>query len=295
MAPLDSQRIRSNFSCHADQYDRYALVQQRVIARLAELFEATRFQEGICLEIGTGTGRLSETLCRRYPRLRPVLSDLAHGMTCHARQKLPALDAVDADAASLPFGSGCFPLVFSASVYQWVEDLPGAFREVKRVLKDNGLLLLALFGEGSLGELRQAHGQALAEQGRGRSTHMQTFPGPSRVAAALEAAGLVVEQLLVEDELEVYPDVPDLLRSLKRIGAGNASTERPPGLASRRVMQRMQEIYRTRHAAGEGVRATWQVIYVVAGKGQGASGRLNPSPIAHSLLPDPKVPAAPRT
>jgi len=262
MAPLDPLRIRSNFGSHAGEYDRYALVQQRVIARLLEILAQEPGPAGPCLEIGTGTGRLSLALCRRYPHLRPVLSDLAHGMTRHAGDQLPDLAAVDADAAALPFRSASFRLLFSSSVYQWVEDLPGAFREARRVLRPDGLLLLALFGDGSLRELKQAHRQAAAELGR--HSHVQTFPTGARVAAALQAGGFRVERLLAEDELEIYPDVPDLLRSLKHIGAGNASTQRPPGLASRTVMQRMLQLYRTQYAAAEGIRATWQVIYVVA-------------------------------
>jgi len=264
MTPLDPQRIRSNFSSHAGEYDRYALVQQRVVSRLLELLDGRTVPTGPCLEIGTGTGRLSQELMRRHPSLRPVLSDLAHGMTRHAAGRLPALAAVDADAAQLPFVADSFELLYSSSVYQWIEDLAGAFAEARRVLRPGGVLLLALFGEKSLQELKSAHRQAMREAGRGQASHVQNFPTAHDVGKALQGAGFGVDQLLVEEEWEVYPDVLELLRSLKRIGAGNASTRRPPGLASRAVMQRMFELYRHRYAAAEGVRATWQVIYVVA-------------------------------
>jgi malonyl-CoA O-methyltransferase len=63
------------------------------------------------------------------------------------------------------------------------------------------------------------------------------------------------------DEIEYHADVPALLRSLKKIGAQNASSAGPPGLASRRVMQRMMDIYRQRHGVGGRIPATYQVIY----------------------------------
>jgi malonyl-CoA O-methyltransferase len=144
-------------------------------------------------------------------------------------------------------------------MYQWVNDLPRAFSEVQRVLQPGGLFAFALFGAGTLSELRTAHSAALAEEGRTIS-HMQHFPDENAVAFALKLAGLSGELESI-DELEEHPDVPQLLRSLKRIGAQNAASNRPAGLSGRKTTERMMAVYKERFGSHGSIPATYQVIY----------------------------------
>jgi malonyl-CoA O-methyltransferase len=148
-------------------------------------------------------------------------------------------------------------------MYQWVNDLPSAFSEIARVLRPGGLFAFALFGAGTLAELRAAHTAALVESGHAASSHMQRFPDAQAVAAALARAGLTGE-LEALDEQEEHPDVPHLLRSLKRIGAQNAASQRPAGLSGRRTTERMMAIYQERFGVPGGIPATYQVIYGLA-------------------------------
>ncbi len=264
-AAVSRHLVREHFSCHARDYDRYARVQKRVAARLVSEALAPA-ESGPVLDVGTGTGEVGRCLRARAPGLPLVVCDLAPGMTRQAAATLPGVLAADGDAQALPFGANCFALVLSASVYQWMNDLPGAFREAARVLRPQGTFAFALFGSGTLGELRTAHRQALAECGSANASHFQEFPALAGTADALAAAGLTPSRLWREDEVEWHPSVADLLRSLKKIGAQNASDRRPPGMASRRVMQRMSEIYRERFGAEQGIPATYEVIYGIAGK-----------------------------
>jgi len=262
---LNRNLVRSHFSSQAEEYDRYALVQTRVVDRLLQLV-AVETLTGRCLEIGTGTGRFSAELVKTHPALQPVVSDLAHGMTRHAAQRVKDALAVDADAGCLPFRPASFATVISSSVYQWVEDLTSAFREVERVLRPGGLFVFALFGEQSLHELRTSHQLAVNELQAGRMSHAQEFPAEAELKQTMNNSRLQCLQLFSEQEVEFHANVPDLLRSLKKIGAGNASRHRPPGLASRQVMQRMIDIYVGRYSSNSGVPATYQVIYGVARK-----------------------------
>lgn len=266
VSELNRQLVRRHFSSQADEYDRYARVQARVVDRLVAIAGEVGLAAGLCLEIGSGTGHLSDQLWRRTPQLEPVVSDLAHTMTRRAAQRLNGCPALDADAASLPFQPNSICTVVSSSVYQWVDDLTAAFAEVERVLVPGGVFLFALFGEQSLHELRASHRRALAELEVGRPSHAQQFPSEQAVGRALRGSGLQITQLFSELEEDFHANVPALLRSLKKIGAGNASSQRPPGLASRQVMQRMIDIYHAEFGSVAGIPSTYQVVYGVAGK-----------------------------
>jgi malonyl-CoA O-methyltransferase len=261
---LDLDRVRRNFSCRAEEYDRYAVVQKRVVRELLERLGAEKVLSGAALEVGTGTGELTEGLLRLCPHVRPIVSDLAHGMTRLASGRLPGISSLDADAHALPVRDGALGLLYSTSVYQWVEDLPLAFREAARVLVPGGLFACALFAERTLWELREAHRLAASEQG-GHS-HTQSFPSESEVRSALEGAGFASIEIASCDEIDLHPDVPSLLRALKRIGAGNAAADRPEGLSPRRIIQRMIESYEEKHRRDGFIPATYQVLYVMARK-----------------------------
>ncbi len=264
---LNNQLVRSHFSAHAGDYDRYAAVQKRVVTHLvARLAEAGGADTGPLLDIGTGTGALAAALDDCLPCRPLVLLDLAHGMTCTAAARLPGSLACDGDARHLPFRADSFATVVSSSVYQWLDDLPGAFAEVARVLRPGGCFAVALFGERTLIELRSAHRQAAAECASPHGSHVQNFPAADEVADALARAGLVCRDFASFPELDWHPDVPTLLRRLKQIGAGNAAADRPKGLASRRVMQRMLEIYEAGHRQLQGIPATYEVVCALACK-----------------------------
>lgn len=264
--PLDHGAVRAHFSAHAGDYDRYAVVQQRAVEKLAATLAERRLPAGLCLDVGTGTGALARTLAGTVIRGGFVLCDLAHGMTCTAAGSLPGALACDADARHLPFKNGCFATVASSSVYQWVSDLPTAFAEVARVLRPGGCFALSLFGEQTLCELRDSHRRAVRDCAVGRHSHVQNFPAAAEVSAALEAAGLRCRSFSTYPDIDWHPDVPALLRQLKQIGAGNAAAGRPRGMASRQVMARMIELYEGDYRQGAGIPATYEVISAIAVK-----------------------------
>jgi len=258
---IDTRQVRRHFSSHAEEYDRYAVVQKKVVVELLDLLRSCTNLGGPVLEVGCGTGTLSRQISDLLPGFPLTVSDIAHGMTRHAASTVPGVAAVDADAQDLPFGEARFGLVLSSSVYQWVNDLPRAFAEGARVLAPGGRFAFALFGEGTLHELRESHRLAVAEVGGSRSSHAQDFPTGREVHCALVAAGFEEVSVRSVYEVERHPQVETLLRNLKRIGAQNAAGRRPHGLGSRRVTQRMLQLYRERYETEGSIPATYEVIY----------------------------------
>lgn len=101
--------------------------------------------QGAMLDVGCGAGHLSFALARHFQRV--VATDLSPAMLATvgsaARQRgLPQIEVLQASAQSLPFPDGHFDLVCSRySAHHW-HDVPVALREMRRVTRPSGLLLL---------------------------------------------------------------------------------------------------------------------------------------------------------
>lgn len=100
---------------------------------------------GNVLEIACGTGLVTKRLRARLdPTVRLVATDLSKAMLDYARSKLSDAKGIEwreADAVNLPFGDGEFGAVVCAFGIMFVPDKKAAFSEVRRVLKEGGMLL----------------------------------------------------------------------------------------------------------------------------------------------------------
>lgn len=263
MSQIDGRQVRRHFSASASTYDAHAAVQQRVALKVADLVAEEAPASGIFLEVGTGTGFLAEQLCRQRSDMQAVLSDLAHPMTLRARQRLAGAPAVDAAAEALPLAGGSVTLVCSTSAYQWVENLSAAFAESRRILRPGGVFVFALFGRRTLWELKDSYRDVVLQETERYPGHLHRLPSRQTVAASLDEAGFAHGRVWEEDEVEQHASLVDLLRSIKGVGAHNASSNRPRGLVSRGFMRRLADTYAARFSDRGSLRATYHVIYGV--------------------------------
>ncbi|RII27372.1 MAG: malonyl-[acyl-carrier protein] O-methyltransferase BioC [Geobacter sp.] len=270
MVGIDRRRVRTSFHRHADEYEAYADVQKRVVVRLAGMLAGEVLTPVDVLDIGTGTGMLLRSLQRQYPPARLIGLDLALGMCRTARQGFDGSDRANVlagDAERLPFRDDSFDLVVSTSTYQWLEEPTVAFAEALRVLRPGGFFCFALFGGKTLHELRSSYRQAHKAICHTEESRTHTFFTREQVQDALIRAGFASPRASSELEVELHADVPALLRAIKRVGAGNAAPAKGRGLAERRIMLEMMDIYRREHAADGFIPATYEVIYGVGRKG----------------------------
>jgi SAM-dependent methyltransferase len=100
---------------------------------------------GDVLEIACGTGIATRHLRARMAPMRClVATDISRAMLDYASAKLSRCEGIqwrEADASSLPFGSGAFSAVVCAFGVMFVPDKRVAFREVRRTLEPGGTFL----------------------------------------------------------------------------------------------------------------------------------------------------------
>ena len=263
---IDRGRLRASFERASAGYEAAASLQRRIAAELLERLELFHFAPGAVLDLGSGTGRITRELKRRYPRACVIALDLAPGMLREARRHQRPwrrFARVCGDALHLPIRDGSVDLIFSNLMLQWCEPLAAALTEVRRVLKPSGFFAFSTFGADTLYELRSAWAQADGYN------HVNHFSHVHEVGDALVQAGLT-EPVLDVDRIEAgYPDVLTLMRDLKAIGAHNVTAGRSRALTGRARLARVQQAYEGFRRA-QRLPATYEVIY---GASWGAAGR----------------------
>jgi malonyl-CoA O-methyltransferase len=262
--------MRRAFSRAAPDYDATAVMQREVCTRMLERLDYIRMKPAHILDAGSGTGWGTRQLAQRYPAARVVALDIAIGMLRTARgrsgwwQKLFGGEKqlqVCADVEALPLAANSMEMIWSNLAVQWCNDLPGAFAEMHRVLKPDGLLMFSTFGPDTLKELR------IAFNGVDGHSHVNRFADMHDIGDMLMASGFAEPVMDMEMLTLTYDDVRGVLQDLKTIGAHNATAGRGQGLMGKNAWARLTENYERLRNNGK-LPATFEVVYGHAWKPQ---------------------------
>jgi SAM-dependent methyltransferase len=123
--------------------------QAQVVGKLRKLLGSAALDQGFArsLEIGAGTGYFSLNLLRAGVVLEATCTDISPGMVralaANAERLGVPVNALRADAESLPFADRSFDLVLGHAVLHHLPDLERAFAEFHRVLKPGGRIVFA--------------------------------------------------------------------------------------------------------------------------------------------------------
>lgn len=139
------------------------------------------------LDLGAGAGMYYQPLLELAPEIEYHAADIAEGVL----RAHPALDGdhallINGDAHHLPYASNRFDVVMANHMLYHLEDVDAGLREIRRVLKPDGVLIVATNSQQSMPELHVLMRRAIILLTRTGSTHVQP-PLPSSDAFALES------------------------------------------------------------------------------------------------------------
>jgi ubiquinone/menaquinone biosynthesis C-methylase UbiE len=127
--------VAPRYDGHADWYDDYN--REAAEANAVEIAAMLGPGDGLCLDIGCGTGQYFEMI--RSTGRTPVGIDFSGDQLRLAGQRSPLV--ARSDAALLPFRDGSFRTVTTLWVSTDVDDFGAVLTEVTRVLEPGGTLL----------------------------------------------------------------------------------------------------------------------------------------------------------
>lgn len=251
-APFDPRRVRLHRARARARAADGDFLRQRVADDLAERLEAVNRRFERVLVIG-GAAAFAEAVAAR-PELAARV-----GRVLGADWD-PGPGDIALNPEHLPFAEDSFDLVISILALHWVNDLPGALIQIRRALAPDGLFLGAMFGGGTLNELREALLVADSDTRAGAALRVAPFADAQDLGGLLQRAGLALP-VADHDPLVVrYADLFGLLRDLRAMGETSALAARAPPL-TRAGLVRAAEVYAARFADPDGrVRATFDIV-----------------------------------
>jgi SAM-dependent methyltransferase len=260
MTVFDRASVRLHRDRAAAGLDGFGFLFDEVADRIADRLDDVTRTFPLAADLGGRTGTLARILTGRNGIGSVVTCDLSPEMAARA----PA-PAVACDEEWLPFAPASLDLIVSNLSLHWVNDLPGLLVQARRALKPDGLFMAAMFGGGTLRELRDALADAEIEIEGGLSPRVSPFADVRDCGALLQRAGFALP-VVDSDTLTVSYETPlALMRDLRGMGETNAVIERRKTVSRRATVLDAVRRYAEAHTDAEGrVPATFQVIWLTA-------------------------------
>jgi malonyl-CoA O-methyltransferase len=215
------------------------------------------------LELGCGTGYLTELLACRYPDGEILAFDFAERMVDLARHRLRKrrAEVLLADAEAADLGAKAWDLVVSSATIQWFDRPLGSMSTLASALRPGGRMLHATFGPGTFCELKSAMA------GSGPFDAEPAAIGlPLRTAEEwrqlLSESGLGETEVRTSTEVVEYPAAIDFLHELQATGVTCRPNGAEAGPLMPRVLREALERYDDRFGTTAGVPVTYELVEV---------------------------------
>lgn len=195
-------------------------VEQVGLALFGAALDAARVTTGTrLLDAGCGAGLLALLASLRGARVTAL--DASAGLLDIARQRLPAGDVREGDLEALPFADASFDAVTAVNSLFYAEDMAAAMRELVRVVRPGGRVIVTAWGPPErcefLTAVMPALGPLMPPPPPGAPPpHPGALAEPGALAAVLKGAGL---RILEEGQVSC----PFVFPSAEASWRGNAS------------------------------------------------------------------------
>jgi ubiquinone/menaquinone biosynthesis C-methylase UbiE len=204
------------FSGSSDAYDRFMGRYSTPLAAAFADFAGVGAPQR-ALDVGAGTGALTAELVRRLGEDRVAAAEPSPDYAAALRGRFPGLDVREVPAEELPWEDGSFDSALAQLVVVFLNDAPGAVRQLARVTRPGGVVATCMWEvEGvemmnALNEIRRR----LAPAGAGVVTE---YRDEASLRTLFEEAGLhEVETTRIEVSVD-YETVDELWEPAIHVG-----------------------------------------------------------------------------
>lgn len=142
-----------------------------------------------------------------------------------------------------------FDLIISVFDLHWMNDLPGAFAQINRSLKPDGLFAAVLPSQGTLEALNECLIEAEMQLKSGASMRVDPFPQVRQLGDLLRRANFKLPVADVEQRKIRYSSIMKLVSDLRNVGATHMGQN--TNKISKVIWEKALTLYKERYAAND--------------------------------------------
>lgn len=276
-----SRAVQRQFNRSAISYDAHAHVQRSManyLARSLSEWRNRRFlSDPSILEIGCGTGALTQILVNEWPSANITALDIAPEMIEVASKrfrsaehpgtanwKMDRLRFLQADieiwAVNAPECS--VDIIVSNACFQWLSSPKETLGHLRRMLRPGGLLIFTTFGPDTFREMHEAFDKVYRANGMEPQRHGLSFHSPAQWEIMLQESGYSSFHCERSIHIEKYTSARDFLYSVKGMGASTSEASPIPGYSLRRLFTNMYKEYEDKFGTQGGASATYDLLFI---------------------------------
>ncbi|WP_201598863.1 methyltransferase domain-containing protein [Psychrobacter vallis] len=204
------QSIARHFA-KANDYDQHAHIQQHICQHLLTLI--AHQQQDSVLEVGAGTGQMTQLLAANLQSNRWIINELCAQQAKNLQSILPKAQLRIGDAETIDLATN-HSLIVSANAIQWFDEPLRFISQSSTRLQAGGQLLLSTFTPDNFLQIKALTGKGLA------------YPSVAAWRSALEDTKLKNAQLSTQRFDIPFARPYDVLKHMKMTGVSTNQTQR---------------------------------------------------------------------
>ncbi|OMF23256.1 malonyl-[acyl-carrier protein] O-methyltransferase BioC [Paenibacillus sp. FSL H8-0548] len=274
--------IGRQFNRSSNSYDTHAHVQRTMAHQLVRSligWKNKRFiVEPNILEIGCGTGSLTQMVVKEWPSAKITALDVAPEMIEVAMKRVQLADDllgtiksssgrirfIHADienwAADAPASS--YDYIVSNACFQWLSNPEDTLGHLQRMLRPGGILLFSTFGPDTFNEMHRSFHEVYRAFGMEPQRHGLSFHSTLQWQHMIEESGYANFNYKRYIHMEKYASARDFLHSVKAMGASTSEAVTMKGQSLRRLFTNMYKEYEGEFSIEGGVAATYDLLII---------------------------------
>ena len=239
---IDStHKTKRKFSAAALHYHEQANAQRELARILAkEILQPRACSDSLeILEVGCGSGFLTEELSRLFPNSSIDALDLSDEMISEAKKQVPSpnIDWFVADIMSFN-PKKRYDLISSSSTFQWILPFEKLMLHLFDMLNPGGAIAFSMISRGTLAELFEVKSRLAPEKA-----------APEKLLAKEQIENIVNELGQIEGSLQdckvlqEYPNTASLLRSVHQLGFSAPHLRPETKTLSPKELRELEKLY----------------------------------------------------
>ena len=236
-APIDLNLVRSLFGSPA-RLTAADFIYREIAARMLERLQLVKLDPALIIDAGSGRGADLAALKNNYANARLIGIDASYSLLKQTLKEQAAsglfmrrlfawvqgnesinADLICGDFCSMPLADRSADLVWSNMALHWHSEPDQVFKEWRRLLRTNGLLMFSCFGPDSLKEIRHAFEDV------DEAPHTLPFVDMHDFGDMLVNAGFATPVMDMEVITLTYTTVSQLLGEVRALGGNPLKTK----------------------------------------------------------------------